>query len=88
MPKLIESGMRPEVVIIDPPRKGSDEATLKAIASAEPKRIVYVSCNASTLARDAKFLAELGYIPTKCTGVDMFPHTSHIEVVSCFEQLK
>lgn len=82
VPKLIESGMRPDVVIIDPPRKGSDEATLKAIASAEPKRIVYVSCNASTLARDAKFLAELGYIPTKCIGVDMFPQTNHIESVA------
>ena len=88
VPKLIESGMRPDVVIIDPPRKGSDEATLKAIASAEPKRIVYVSCNASTLARDAKFLAELGYIPTKCTGVDMFPQTNHIETVVMLSQLK
>lgn len=87
VPKLIENGMKPDIVILDPPRKGSDEATLKAIASASPKRIVYVSCNASTLARDAKFLAGLGYIPTKCTGVDMFPNTSHIEVVSCFEQL-
>lgn len=81
VPKLIESGIRPDVVILDPPRKGSDEATLRAIAQAEPKRIVYVSCNASTLARDAKFLAELGYTPTKCTGVDMFPHTSHVETV-------
>ncbi len=87
VPKLIENGMKPDIVILDPPRKGSDEATLKAIASASPKRIVYVSCNASTLARDAKFLAELGYTPTKCTGVDMFPNTSHVEVVSCFEQL-
>ena len=88
VPKLIENGMKPDIVILDPPRKGSDEATLKAITSAAPKRIVYVSCNASTLARDGRFLAELGYMPTKCTGVDMFPHTSHIEVVICFEQLK
>ncbi len=86
VPKLISEGLRPDVVILDPPRKGSDEATLQAIASAEPKRIVYVSCNVSTLARDAKFLAELGYIPTKCTGVDMFPHTSHIEVVCKLER--
>ena len=81
VPKLIENGMRPDVVILDPPRKGSDEETLRAIAAADPKRIVYVSCNAATLARDAKFLSELGYTPTRCVGVDMFPHTSHIEVV-------
>lgn len=81
VPRLIENGMKPDVVILDPPRKGSDEATLKAIAEADPKRIVYVSCNAATLARDAKFLSELGYTPKKCIGVDMFPHTSHIEVV-------
>ncbi len=79
VPKLISEGLRPDVVIIDPPRKGSDEATLRAIASADPKRIVYVSCNVATLARDAKFLSELGYKPTKCIGVDMFPHTSHVE---------
>ncbi len=81
VPKLIESGMKPDIVILDPPRKGSDEATLKAIVNAEPKRIVYVSCNPSTLARDARYLADNGYIPVKCTGVDMFPNTSHIECV-------
>lgn len=81
VPKLIENGIHPDVVILDPPRKGSDESTLRAIASANPKRIVYISCNASTLARDAKFLAELGYVPKKCTGVDMFPHTTHVETV-------
>ncbi len=82
VPKLISEGLKPDVVILDPPRKGSDEATLKAIVSARPKRIIYVSCNVSTLARDAKFLAELGYTPTKCAGVDMFPHTSHVEAVA------
>ncbi len=81
VPKLLKSGMKPDIVILDPPRKGSDEATLGAIAKAAPKRIVYVSCNVSTLARDAKFLSGLGYTPTRCVGVDMFPHTSHIEVV-------
>lgn len=81
VPYLIEKGMRPDVVILDPPRKGSDEATLRAIVSAEPKRIVYVSCGVSTLARDASYLAQFGYEPTKCTGVDMFPHTSHVETV-------
>lgn len=81
VPRLIEGGMRPDVVILDPPRKGSDEKTLSEICSAAPKRIVYVSCNPATLARDAKFLAELGYVPQRCTGVDMFPHTAHVETV-------
>lgn len=81
VPKLIESGMKPDIVIIDPPRKGSDEVTLNAILKAQPKRIVYVSCNPSTLARDTRYLADNGYFPTKCTGVDMFPNTSHVETV-------
>lgn len=88
VPKLIESGMKPDVVILDPPRKGSDEATLRAIAKAQPKRIVYVSCNASTLARDAKYLSSLGYTPTAITGVDMFPNTIHVETVVLLSQLK
>ncbi len=81
VPRLIQNGMRPDIVILDPPRKGSDEKTLSAILKAEPKRIVYVSCNVSTLARDAAFLAEQGYYPIKCTGADMFPHTCHVETV-------
>ncbi len=81
VPKLIENGMRPDIAILDPPRKGSDAKTLSAIVSAEPKRIVYVSCNVSTLARDAAFLAEQGYYPIKCAGADMFPHTCHVETV-------
>ena len=88
VPKLIEGGMKPDVVILDPPRKGSDEATLRAIAKAQPKRIVYVSCNASTLARDAKYLSSLGYTPTAVTGVDMFPNTCHVETVVLLSQLK
>lgn len=86
VPRLIEKGMRPDVVILDPPRKGSDEATLKAIVKAAPKRIVYVSCGVSTLARDAAYLSQFGYEPVKCTGVDMFPHTNHIETVVKFER--
>lgn len=84
VPYLIESGMKPDIVILDPPRKGSDENTLGAIVKANPKRIVYVSCDVSTLARDAKYLYEHGYKPVHCTGVDMFPHTCHIETVCCF----
>ena len=79
VPKLINDGINPDVVILDPPRKGSDEETLFAIASAKPKRIVYVSCNPATLARDLKFLEGNGYKTTNVTPVDMFPHTTHVE---------
>lgn len=79
VPQLIEKGERPDVVILDPPRKGSDEKTLFAIISAKPKRIVYVSCNPSTLARDLKFLSQNGYLVDDVCGVDMFPQTTHVE---------
>lgn len=81
VPRLIENGERPDVVILDPPRKGSDETTLSAIVSAKPERIVYVSCNPATLARDMRFLAERGYAVAGVTGVDMFPGTVHVETV-------
>lgn len=86
VPKLIDKGERPDIVIIDPPRKGSDEKTLSAIIRANPERIVYVSCNPATLARDAKFLTENGYKLTSTTPVDMFPFTEHIETVAKFER--
>ena len=88
VPKLIEGGMRPDIVILDPPRKGSDEKTLSAVASASPKRIVYVSCNPATLARDTKYLATLGYTPVRATATDMFPHTCHVETVCLLYKLK
>ncbi len=81
VPKLIADGISPDIVLIDPPRKGSDEATLSAIASSNPKRIVYVSCNPATLARDMKFLKSFGYTPEKICGVDMFANTNHVETV-------
>lgn len=81
VPVLVERGERPSVVILDPPRKGSDEGTLTAIIKAQPKRIVYVSCNPATLARDAKFLTGGGYSVQKITAVDMFPYTTHVECV-------
>lgn len=81
VPKLIDNGETPDVIILDPPRKGSDEATLGAIVKAEPKRIVYVSCNPATLARDAKFLTEYGYEISASASFDLFPNTTHIETV-------
>jgi len=82
VPYILKSGVTPDVVILDPPRKGSDEITLSAIVKASPKRISYVSCNPSTLARDIKFLTENGYKREKVSGVDMFPHTTHVESVA------
>ena len=86
VPKLIERKIRPDVVILDPPRKGSDEETLSAIAIAAPERIVYISCNPATLARDIKFLMEFGYSVKHVTAVDMFPHTAHVETVVLLTQ--
>ncbi len=80
-PELIKQGIKPDTVILDPPRKGSDERTLGAIVSAKPERIVYVSCNPATLARDVKFLEGNGYKLKKATAFDLFPQTSHIETV-------
>ena len=87
VPTLIKRGECPDVVIIDPPRKGSDEKTLSAILNSSPQRIVYVSCNPATLARDAKFLCAGGYKTTSATPVDMFPNTEHVEccVLLCRE---
>lgn len=79
VPELMENGIKPDVVILDPPRKGSDEKTLSAIVKASPERIVYVSCNPATLARDVKFLEENGYNLKTATPVDMFPNTEHVE---------
>ena len=80
-PRLVSDGMRPNVVILDPPRKGSDEVTLSAVAEAAPDRIVYGSCNPATLARDAAFLRRFGYKLAAAVGVDMFPQTVHVETV-------
>lgn len=81
VPQFIEQGKTFNAVILDPPRKGSDENTLSAIAAANPDRIVYISCNPSTLARDMKFLTQYHYTPQKSIAVDLFPFTTHVETV-------
>lgn len=87
VPQLYHAGERADVVVIDPPRKGADEVTLSTILKMEPKRIVYVSCNPETLARDAKFLCESGeYCVKQVQPVDMFPHTAHVETVVLLSQ--
>lgn len=82
IPELIEKGIAPEVIVVDPPRKGCDIKLLEAIGKAKPKKVVYVSCDPSTLARDLKILEEQGYKTEEVQPVDMFPMTSHIENVT------
>ncbi len=72
-----------DVVFLDPPRAGCDEELLGAVVQAKPDRIVYVSCNPATLARDIKYLTDQGYEFKEATPVDMFPHTGHVETVVC-----
>lgn len=79
--QLERSGERPDVIILDPPRKGCSEDTLTACAGMQPERIVMISCNAATAARDCKRLAELGYTAAIVRPFDLFPRTSHVECV-------
>jgi 23S rRNA (uracil1939-C5)-methyltransferase len=77
-----------DVIVVDPPRKGCDEACLNTIVKMAPKRVVYVSCDSATLARDMKFLAERGYKVEKVRGCDMFPQGLHVETVCLLERVK
>ncbi len=86
LPKLVENGLRPDVIVVDPPRKGCEPQVLEAIIKAQPKRVVYVSCGAPTLARDAKLLTDGGYSAEKVQCVDMFCWTGAVETVMLFEQ--
>ena len=79
--ELTKNNTRPDVVIIDPPRKGCDGTVIEAICTMSPKRVVYVSCDPETLARDLALFTEKGYITEDVTPVDMFPRTQHVEVV-------
>ena len=82
VPKMYKQGKRANVVVVDPPRKGCDEKVLDIIISMQPDRVVYVSCNPSTLARDLNYLDERGYTCLEVQPVDMFPHSVHIENVA------
>lgn len=79
IPELINKGIHAEVVVVDPPRKGCEKSLLEAIAAMKPERIVYVSCDPSTLARDINILEEMGYKTMEFQPVDMFPQTAHVE---------
>lgn len=85
-PMLMKKGIRGNKVVIDPPRKGCEKEVLNAIVNLNPERIVYVSCNSTTMARDIKVLVENGYEVRKVQPVDMFPHTAHIECVVLIEK--
>ncbi len=79
--RLAAEGLHPDVVMLDPPRKGCDEATLSAVVRMAPRRVVYVSCNPATAARDAAWLEQNGYHAEKVQPVDLFPRTRHVECV-------
>jgi 23S rRNA (uracil1939-C5)-methyltransferase len=81
IPELIGKGIRADVVVVDPPRKGCEKSLLEALALMAPEKIVYVSCDPGTLARDLAILDELGYRSIEVQPVDMFPQTSHVECV-------
>ncbi|MDE5936692.1 MAG: 23S rRNA (uracil(1939)-C(5))-methyltransferase RlmD, partial [Ruminococcus sp.] len=79
--KLNKKGCNPDIIIVDPPRKGCSEDTLKTIVSASPEKIIMISCNPATAARDAKILSENGYSVDRVCGADLFPSTRHVECV-------
>ena len=79
--RLAHDGVRPDVVVLDPPRKGLSPAVIETVAGMLSKRVVYVSCDPATLARDLKIFSGLGYAPKKAHAFDLFPRTHHIEVV-------
>jgi len=85
IPTWYKAGIKADVLVVDPPRKGCDEALLNTILSMKPKRVVYVSCNPATLARDLRILEDGGYKTTEVQPVDMFPQTMHCEAVAKIE---
>ncbi len=86
IPDMYKKGIKADVIVVDPPRKGCEVEMLDVIADMQPKRVVYVSCNPSTLARDLKYLDGKGYKAVEVQPVDMFPHTAHVETVVCLNR--
>jgi 23S rRNA (uracil1939-C5)-methyltransferase len=85
LPRLIGEGLTLDALVMDPPRKGADEAFLRAVIESGVKRVLYISCNPATLARDCRILADGGYHVQAVQPVDMFPHTVHVETVASLE---
>jgi 23S rRNA (uracil1939-C5)-methyltransferase len=88
LPELKKKGVSPQTIILDPPRTGSSPEVLQVISEIEPQKIIYISCNPATLARDLKLLIEEGYQPELVQPVDMFPQTYHIECVVLLKKSK
>lgn len=88
MPWWTAQGLKPDVIVVDPPRKGCEEVFLQAMIDMAPKRIVYVSCNPSTLARDLRFLEDRGYETKEVQPVDMFAQTKHVECVALISRVE
>ncbi len=84
--KILRQGIRVDVVVLDPPRQGLDADAVSVVAEMKPERIVYVSCNPSTQARDARILNDRGYALISLQPMDMFPQTAHVEAVGLFER--
>ena len=82
--ELEEKGIRPDVVVVDPPRKGLNADTIEALSKMSPRRIVYVSCDPATLARDVALLKERGYAVKSAQAADLFPRCAHVESIVCF----
>jgi 23S rRNA (uracil1939-C5)-methyltransferase len=88
LPDLYEKeGIHADVIVVDPPRKGCEESLLDTIVKMAPDRVVYVSCDSATLARDLKYLSERGYRVVKGQGVDQFPMSVHVESVACLHRV-
>ena len=82
LPELYDQeGIYADVIVVDPPRKGCDEKCLETIVKMQPKRVVYVSCDSATLARDLRYLCDRGYEVKRVRGCDMFPMTGHVETI-------
>ena len=86
--KLAQEHLRPDVITVDPPRKGLAPDVVESIAEMQPERVVYVSCDSATMARDVKRFAELGYTATRAAAVDMFPRADHVETVCLLSKLQ
>ena len=85
--KLARENLRPDVITVDPPRKGLAADVVESIAEMQPGRVVYVSCDSATMARDVKRLADLGYTAQRACAVDMFPRADHVETVCLLSKL-
>ena len=82
----MERKLKPNVIFVDPPRKGCDKKFIDTVISMDIKKIVYISCDPSTLARDARLLVDADYAITFVKPVDLFPHTSHVENIMILEK--